>query len=264
MTELKSITKSTYINEGLKVLEEIKEKKYSSYKKVQNEVDINQNSKHSRSTCWGQIKKRYLDFSDNDRLKYSPMIKLFNNNIILKKELMYLNYIYKEPTFRKIILELIYPKLQNENGRIFIKREELSNFLNQYLEYSKATIQKTARSSVKALIDFGLAEADGKEIIINYYQPELITFVYALYNEYSRENSKYNNFNILNPSLDHIKDKAEFTKLLLINQNFIESFLQSAWKAEYLSYEPRGGLNQYVLKHKDISQFADYIVNGEE
>ncbi len=263
MAELKSITKSTYINEGLKVLEQIEDKKYEDYQELMDNVDINQNSQQSHRTCWNEIKKRYLDFDDNNKLIYSSMIKLFNNNIILKKELMYLNYIYKEATFRKIILELIYPKLLKNDGNITVERQELTDFLNQHLEQSQVTIKKTAASSAKALIDFGLAEADGRKIKINYYQPELKTVVYALYNEYSRNNSKHNNFNILNPSLDHIQEKAEFPKLLLINPNFIDSFLQSGWKEGYLSYEPRGGLNQYVLKHKNAVQFADYIVNEE-
>ncbi len=264
MEKLKSITKSTYLNEGLRVLEKIKDKELKDYQKLIKKVDLNQNSKHSRSTCWGQIKKRYLDFNENKEINYSPMIKLFNNNILLKKELMYLNYIYTEPTFKKIILDLIYPKLIQNNGETSLSREEIINFLDQILDYSRATINKTASSSAKALIDFSMAEADGSEIRIKFYQPELKTVVYALYNEYSRENSKYNNFNILNPSLEHLTEKAEFSKFLLINPNFIDSFLQSAWKSDYLSYEPRGGLNQYVLKHKNIGKLADYIVNEEE
>jgi hypothetical protein len=264
LTELKSITKSTFISEGLKVLEQISSKKHLDYQTIINNVDLNKNSESTRNTCLGQIKKRYLDFNDDNELSYSAMLKLFNNNIILKKELMYLNYIYTEPTFRKLIVEIIYPKLLQNNGEVNITRKELVNFLNQHLKYKQVVIKKTASSSVKALIDFDLAGAEGKEIKINYYQPELKTFVYALYNEYSRENSKYNNFNILNPSLDHIKEKADFPKFLLINPSFIDSFLQSAWKAGYLSYEPRGGLNQYVLKHNNIESFADYIVNEEE
>ena len=260
--KLRSITKSTYINEGLRVLEVIKENNYESFKKLMKEVDINQNSDYSRETCWGQIKKRYIDFKNEDEILYSPMLKLFNNNIILKKELMYLNYVYIETTFRKLLLELIYPKLKNAND-VILSRDQIADFLDQYLSYSSATLEKTARSSAKALIDFGMAEGDGNNIIITYYQPELKTFLYALYNEYSKENSKYNNFNILNPSVDHIVNKAEFHKILLINPNFIKSFLQSGWKAGYLSYEPRGGLNQYVLKYKNIKGFADYIKNEE-
>ena len=263
MSKLKSITKSTYINEGLKVLEKIKGEKYDDFKNLKDSVDINQNSDESRKTCWGQIKKRYLDFDNDKKLLYSPMIKLFNNNIILKKELMYLNYLYTEPTFKKIIVDLIYPRLKENNGKLNIKREEIIDFLNQYLDFTQATLKKTARSSAKALIDFGIADVDGKKIKINYYQPELKTVIYALYNEYSSENSKYNNYNILNPSLDHIKENAEFMKFLLINPNFIESFLQSAWNEGYLSYEARGGLNQYVLKHKTVDEFANYVKNKE-
>ncbi len=259
MSKFKSITKSTYIREGLKVLEKIKKEKYDDYKELMDKVDLNQNSDHSRKTSWGQIKKRYLDFDDNNKLLYSPMIKLFNNNIILKKELMYLNYIYTEATFRKIILEFVYPKVKENNGTAIFKREELADFLSQFLDYSQATLNKTARSSAKALLDFGLAEKEEGAIKVSYYQPELKTVIYALYNEYSKEKSKYNNYNILNPSLNHIIENAEFPKFLLINPNFIESFLQSAWKEEYLSYEARGGLNQYVLKHKNVEQFADYI-----
>lgn len=261
--KLKSITKSTYINEGLRVLEEIKENNYESFKKLMSEVDINQNSDFSRETCWGQIKKRYIDLENKDKILYSPMLKLFNNNIILKKELMYLNYVYTEATFRKLLLELIYPKLKQSN-KVILSRGEITDFLNEYLDYSSATLKKTARSSAKALIDFGLAEGEGNSLIITHYQPELKTFLYALYNEYSKEHSKYNNFNILNPSVDHIVNKADFHKILLIKPNFIKSFLQSGWKPGYLSYEPRGGLNQYVLKYKNIKDLADYIENEEE
>ena len=101
------------------------------------------------------------------------MIKLFNNNILLKKELMYLNYIYTEPTFRKIILDLIYPKLIQNNGETSLSREEIVSFLDPVLDYSRATINKTARSSAKALIDFSLAEQDRKDLKIRFYQPEL-------------------------------------------------------------------------------------------
>ena len=263
MSNLKSITKSTYINEGLKVLEQIEKENYDDYKELMDKVSINQNSEESRKTCWGQIKKRYLDLDDDKNLLYSPMIKLFNNNIILKKELMYLNYIYTEPTFKKIIVELIYPRLKESNGKLIIKREEITDFLSQYLNFTQATLKKTTRSSAKALIDFGIADVDGKKIIISYYQPELKTVIYALYNEYSNKNSKYNNYNILNPSLEHIKRNAEFIEFLLINPNFIESFLQSAWNEGYLSYEARGGLNQYVLKHKNVDDFANYVNEKE-
>ena len=263
MSNLKSITKSTYINEGLKVLEQIEKENYDDYKKLMNKVSINQNSEESRKTCWREIKKRYLDFDNDKNLLYSPIIKLFNNNIILKKELMYLNYIYTEPTFKKIIVELIYPRLKENNGKLIIGREEVTDFLNQYLDFSQATLNKTSFSSIKALLDFGLAEKEEGSIKISYYQPELKTVIYALYNEYSNKNSKYNNYNILNPSLEHIKGNAEFIKFLLINPNFIESFLQSAWNEGYLSYEARGGLNQYVLKHKNVDDFANYVNEKE-
>lgn len=168
MEKLNSITKSTYLNEGLRVLERIKDENYQDYHKLMKNVDLNQNSKHSRSTCWSQIKKRYLDFSENSNLLYSPAIKLFNNNILLKKELMYLNYIYTEPTFRKIIMDLIYPKLIQNNGETSLSREEIVSFLDPVLDYSRATINKTARSSAKALIDFSLAEADGQNFLSFY------------------------------------------------------------------------------------------------
>jgi len=258
--KLKSITKSTYIDEGMKVLEVLKENKFNTYKELQENHDINQNSEHSRKTCWGQIKKRYLDLEKGDLIN-SPFLKLFNNNLILKKELMYLKYIYAEPTFKFLIINYLYPRLES-SGEFILTRNNVIDFLQQYLDYSEATINKTARSSVKALMDFGIAEKkEDSSIKIKYYQPELKSFLYAFYNEYSKENSSHNKYNILNPSVEHIIGKSDFYKYLFVKPAFVNSYLQSGWKEGFLGYEPRGGLNQYVLKHNNIMGLANYIEN---
>jgi len=88
-------------------------------------------------------------------------------------------------------------------------------------------------------------------------RPQLLSVVYALYSEYAAGFEKAKNFNILNPSIEHIKEKAEFYKLFLMQPGMIEDYLQRAWKKGYLGYEPRGGLNQYVLKNKSL----DILIN---
>jgi len=47
-------------------------------------------------------------------------------------------------------------------------------------------------------------------------RPQLLSVVYALYSEYAAGFEEAKNFNILNPSVEHIKEKAEFYKLFLM------------------------------------------------
>lgn len=41
----------------------------------------------------------------------------------------------------------------------------------------------------------------------------------------------------------------------------VDDYLQRAWKEDYLGYEPRGGLNQYVLKYNSIDNYLYYTEN---
>jgi hypothetical protein len=117
-------------------------------------------------------------------------------------------------------------------------------------------MKKTARSIVKALVDFEIAEVDGNKVKIKTYRPGLLSVIYAFYSEYAAGFEAAKNFNILNPSVEHIKDKAEFYKLFLMQPAMVDDYLQRAWKEGYLGYEPRGGLNQYVLKYKSIDELT--------
>ena len=40
-----------------------------------------------------------------------------------------------------------------------------------------------------------------------------------------------------------------------MNSAMIKDYLQRAWKKDYLGYEPRGGLNQHVLKCESLDKF---------
>ena len=260
MDNLSSITKSTYIDEGLSALRKAKSKEINTFSDLQNNIVINQNSDHSRKTCWSQIKKRYLNIDDSDNLIKTPLIKLidFKQNV-LNKELTYLKYLNSEKTAYFSVLNYIYPKLDLEK-EIELNRNKLVEFLSDHLDYSEATLKKTASSIAKALVDFGFVRSDSsKKINISYYEPDLITFLYALYGEYTKNDYFTSKYNISNPSLEHIQDKADFPKLLFMKPNLVEVYLQQAWKQGYLNYEPRGGLNQYVLKHESLDNFADHI-----
>jgi len=261
MDNLNSITKSTYIDEGLAVLRKVKFKEINTFSDLQENLVINQNSDHSRKTCWSQIKKRYLQIDSSDNLIKTPLIKLidFKQNV-LNKELIYLKYLNSEKTAYFSVLNHINARLDFDN-EIELSRNKLIEFLSYHLDYSEATLKKTARSIAKALVDFGFARSDSsKKISLSYYEPDLITFLYALYGEYTKNDYFTSKYNILNPSLEHIQNKADFPKLLFMKPNLVEVYLQQAWKKGYLNYEPRGGLNQYVLKHESLDNFTDHII----
>ncbi len=252
-----SITKSSYINEGLDALRLAKN--IETKAKLKDILVINQNSDSSRQTCWNQISKRYLSFNER-KVEKTGLIKLIDfEDDKLNRELMYFNYLNTEPTARKVMKDLIFPRLLSE-GKYKLKRDEVIYFLNQFIgDYSENTLKKTARSIVKALIDFGLANDEDGEIIIDYYTPSLLAFLYGLYAEYTPGYEPLIEFNILNPSVDHIKEKAMTCKIFLLKPAVVETFLQLGREKEFLNYEPRGGLNQYVFRHESIDGFTEYV-----
>ena len=250
--EFKSITNSTYINEGMEALRLAKE--FKDKKSLKENFEINKFSKSARNNCWNQINKRYLtNFDDNLN---RALIKLIDfDGIKLNKELMFYHYLQEELIFKKTLVNFIYPKLRVDDEYV-VKSSDILFFISDYLDYAQSTMKKTARSIVKALVDFEVAEVEDNEVKVKTYQPQLLTVVYALYSEYAAGFEEAKNFNILNPSVEHIKEKAEFYKLFLMNPAMIEDYFQKAWKEGYLGYEPRGGLNQYVLKYKSIGELA--------
>ncbi len=255
----KSITKSSYLKEGKKALRMAK--KVEEKDVLQEKLTINQNSKESRNTCWTEMNKRYLDYEEGKIIK-TPLVRLLDfRGEKLNNELMYYNYLQAEPTMKFVIKELIYPRLQSEKN-FQLQREDITYFLNNHLDYAEATVKKTARSIVKALIDFGLINTEEEKIVAEYYEPTLIGFVYALYCEYGAGFEEAREFNILNPSVEHIRENSQFIQFFLIKQSLIDSMLQLCWKKEYLNYEPRGGLNQYVLKFEAVNKFTDYLLKG--
>jgi hypothetical protein len=254
--EFKSITNSTYVDEGMEAL--ILAKEFQNKKDLKENFEINKFSKSARDNCWTQIKKRYL--SRKDGSLNEPLIKLIDyEDYKVNKELMFYHYVQREPIFKKTLLNFIYPRLKTSDEFI-VKSNDILFFISDYLDYADSTMKKTARSIVKALVDFEIAEVEGNEVKVKNYRPGLLTVVFAFYSEYATGFEEAKNFNILNPSIEHIKEKAEFYKLFMIKPAVIEDYLQRAWKEGYLGYEPRGGLNQYVLKFKNISNLINFIL----
>jgi len=250
--EFKSITNSTYVDEGMEALRLAKE--FQDKKSLKENFEINKPSKSARNNCWNQINKRYLTNADGDLNR--ALIKLIDfEDVKLNKELMFYHYLQEELIFKKILLEFIYPKLRVDNEYV-VKSEDVLFFIGDYLDYAPSTMKKTARSIVKALVDFEIAEVDGNKVKVKTYRPGLLSVIYAFYSEYAAGFEAAKNFNILNPSVEHIKDKAEFYKLFLMQPAMVDDYLQRAWKEGYLGYEPRGGLNQYVLKYKSIDELT--------
>ena len=248
----KSITNSTYVDEGMEALRLAKE--YQDKKSLRENFEINKFSKSTRNKCWNQINKRYLTTADGDFNRL--LIELIDyEDIKLNKELMFYHYLQEELIFKTTLIDFIYPKLRINNEYV-VKSNDVLFFISDYLDYAESTMKKTARSIVKALVDFEIAEVEDNEVKVKNYKPSLLSFIYAFYSEYAEGIENAKNFNILNPSVEHIKEKAEFYKLFMMNSFMLEDYLQKAWKEDYLGYEPRGGLNQYVLKHKTIDKLV--------
>jgi hypothetical protein len=252
----KSITNSTYIEEGMDALRLAKE--LESINELREKIDINKSSKSARDKCWSHITNRYI-YDENKNIN-DTLVKLIDfQDVEVNRFLMYYHYSHEELIFKKTIIDLIFPRLLNE-GEFIINRDNVNHFISQYLDYADSTINKTSRSIVKALVDFGLASEEKRKVKIQFSQPPLISFIYALYSEYAAGFDMAKRFNILNPSVEHIKEKSEFYKLFLMQPHMIDDYLQKAWKEGYLGYEPRGGLNQYVLKHKSLENLVTNII----
>jgi hypothetical protein len=238
--------------EALRLAKEFKDKN-----RLKENFEINKPSKSARNNCWSQINKRYLTNADGDLNR--ALIRLIDyEDVKINKELMFYHYLQEELIFKKTLLDFIYPKLRVDNEYV-IKSEDVLFYIGDYLDYAPSTMKKTARSIVKALVDFEIAEVYGNEVKVKNYRPKLLSMVFAFYSEYAAGVEKAKNFNILNPSVEHIKEKAEFYKLFLMQPAMVDDYLQKAWKEDYLGYEPRGGLNQYVLKLKSLIELVNKI-----
>ncbi len=260
--EYKSITKSAYFKEGLTALRAAEE--VNTEEELRKKLSFNMNSNYSRKTCWGQIKKRYLKDENNRKIKDYPLVRLidFQENQ-LNRELMYFSYLHREPIARKTILELIYPRLLKQE-LYKLTRREIKEFIEKYMSYSEATMIKTASQITRALIDFKMVQVGDKDVEISFYEPRIYSFLYGLYSEYSPGFVPAERFKILNPSFEHIKNNAQFYKLFLIRPSMLRSYLKISWDKNYLAFEPRGGLDQYVLSHETLDGLTDYILNEEE
>jgi hypothetical protein len=90
--EFKSITNSTYVDEGMEALRLAKE--FHDKKSLKENFEINKFSKSTRNNCWNQINKRYLTNPDGGLNKV--LIKLIDfEGVKLNKELMFYHYLQK-------------------------------------------------------------------------------------------------------------------------------------------------------------------------
>ena len=71
----KSITKSTYLAEALEALRAAK--RVDTVDQLMEIYTINQNSTHSRQTCWNEIRKRYLTIKEGRIIK-TPLLKIID------------------------------------------------------------------------------------------------------------------------------------------------------------------------------------------
>ncbi|MFW6027101.1 MAG: BrxA family protein, partial [Candidatus Woesearchaeota archaeon] len=173
--KFKSITNSTYVDEGMEALRFAKE--YKNKKDLKENFEVNKFSKSARNNCWTQINKRYL--SRKDGSLNEPLIKLIDyEDYKVNKELMFYHYVQREPIFKKTLLDFIYPRLKT-NDKFIVESDNVLFFISDYLDYADSTIKKTARSIVKALVDFEIAEVEGNEVKVKNYRPELLSVVFA-------------------------------------------------------------------------------------
>ena len=137
--KFKSITNSTYVDEGMEALRLAR--KFQDKKSLKENFEINKFSKSARNNCWNQINKRYLTNANGNLNR--DLIKLIDSeDIKLNKELMFYHYFQEELIFKKTLLDFIYPKLKIDNEYV-VKSKDVLFFIYDYLDYAQSTMKKT-------------------------------------------------------------------------------------------------------------------------
>ena len=175
------------------------------------------------------------------------------------RQILYYHYLQGQPLLKEILLENIYPALQE--GSYIWNGEEIKSFLHK-----KGLAEKEQDKSLKciknALKEMRFLKESGRGLILKYQRPTVEAVAYALYSEYSEGFDESKRFSLKNPPLEQVRRHAAFPAYFLIDPRTIPMLLEACRIKNYISLESRGGLNQYALIYQDLFELVDYMLGG--
>jgi len=252
MTKYRGIYISTYISLSIRLLHSIKD--LSTEEEVDDRIDslLTQNSKNTRRAIRCDFKRRYLIFDEGQLVK-TPLLEIVSrvDDLALIKELLYYHYIRAERIGAEVVMDVLYSRLPNAE----YKRDEVMSYLAKKMpEMAERTWYTTYSSLQTALKDFGLLKNADNKWFARPYSPELGSFVYALYYEFTVGQ------NYLNPRMSYLSEEAEFPRLFLMSYGSVRDYVQRARRAGLISYEVCAGDEQAALIHKSLDRVTGEII----
>lgn len=252
MGKYRGIYRSTYIPLFIKLLRSVKD--LASEEEVDNRIEglLSQNARNTRSAIKRDFKRRYLIFREG-RLVKTPLLELVSrvDDLALIKELLYYHYIRAERIGAEVVMDILYPRLPNAE---YERKEVMSYLAKKMPEMAERTWYTTYSSLQTALKDFGLLKKTDSRWFARPYSPELGSFVYALYYEFTVGQ------NYLNPRVSYLLEEADFPRLFLMSHGSVRDYVQRARRAGLISYEVCAGDEQVALIHKSLDRVTGEII----
>lgn len=254
MGKYRGIYISTYIPLFIRLLRSIKD--LSTREAVDNRIEgiLTQNSKKTRMAIRSDFRRRYLVFSKGQLVK-TPLLKIVSHtdNLALIKELLYYHYILAERIGGEVVMDVLYPKLPDAE---YVRGEVMTFLAKKMPEMAQHTWYTTYSGLQTALKDFGLLKKTDHGWFALPYSPELESFVYALYFEFTIAQQ------YLNPMVSYLVNEAEFPRLFLMSPTSVRNYVQRARRAGFLSYEACAGDEQVALIHKSLNRVTEKLMQS--
>ena len=252
MGNYRGIYRSTYIPLFINLLQSVKD--LTSEEEVDDRIEglLSQNARNTRRAIKRDFKRRYLIFNEG-RLVKTPLLEVVArvDDLALIKELLYYHYIRAERIGAEVVMDILYPRLPNAE----YKRDEVMSYLAKKMpEMAERTWHNVYSFLRTALKDFGLLKNADNKWFARPYSPELGSFVYALYYEFTVGQ------NYLNPKMPYLSEEAEFPRLFLMSYGSVRDYVQRARRAGLISYEECAGDEQVALIHKSLDRVTDKII----
>jgi len=252
MGNYRGIYRSTYIPLFIKLLQSVKD--LSSEEEVDNRIEglLSQNARNTRRAIKRDFKRRYLIFSEG-RLVKIPLFEIVSrvDDLALIKELLYYHYIRAERIGADVVMDVLYPRLPNAE---YERKEVMSYLAKKMPEMAERTWYNVYAFLKTALKDFGLLQRVDDRWFAQHYLPKLGSFIYALYYEFTVDQS------YLNPRMSHLLEEADFPRLFLMSHGSVRDYVQRARRAGLISYEVCAGDEQVALIHKSLDRVTGEII----
>lgn len=202
-----------------------------------------------------EIERLYIKSSDVVHQNLLKLVRKFGDSLTVR-QIIFFHYLQQQPLIKDLLCKYIYPSLQQAS--FFGDEAQLRLFIRQYrLTKRQQMIVYRCLEKVFAEVKISL-----KQGYLSYQRPTIETIAYAFYAEYGEGFPESRRFFLKNPPLEQIIKFAAFPAYFLINPKIIPAILETCRLKNYLTLELRGGLNQYVLLHQDLTDLVDFMTQG--